>query len=493
MSKPHKKAPASSSPSSSPSPLPPHSFGPSTPRIRQRLHARWALLRDTVLLVPGARRFFRALLLLAHGFRGEAITLRASALTYLTLFSLVPLLAVVYSVIDLVSGEEQVRNAVMSWINAQLGIGAGAAISLKLADLTTKASAKAVGGIGFAALLVSVISLLWNIESAFNHIYGVRRPRAVLERLLKYWSFLTLGPVMLAGSLALTWKISALQSGHGHEEKGHSELLHVITALSSVAITYAALTLLYKVLPNARVRLRAAFSAALVSGTLWEIAKFAFAWASGRMVQVHKIYGSLAVLPITLTWIYISWMIALVGCRLCMAFEESRKPAPHPQLQGAGAREAACALVLVELARQHRQRDQPVKVGWIAQELELEPRLVTEALRALKAGGSIAVLTTNGRWLPGRALGKITLGQLRAAARATLPFPKVEADPLVQELVAAWVRADAAAEAALGETVEAFLARVVPAPGAAPSPGHAPERAPGALGALVAPATPLKG
>ena len=446
-------------PASEPSPAPSHASGPASPLLRARLLLYWAQARDAVLLVPGVRRFLRALLLLARGFRGEAITLRASALTYLTLFSLVPLLAVVYSVIDLVSGEEQVRNAVMSWINAQLGIGAGAAISLKLADLTTRASAKAVGGIGFAVLLFSVLSLLWNIESAFNHIYGVRRPRAALERLLKYWSFLTLGPVMLAGSLALTWKISALQSGHGHDEKGHSELLHVITALSSVAVTYAALTLLYKVLPNARVRLRAAFSAALVSGTLWEVAKFVFAWATGRMVQLHKIYGSLAILPITLTWIYISWMIALVGCRLCMAFEESRKPAPHPHLRGAAAREALCALVLVELARQHRQREQPVKAAWLAGELEIEKRQVTEALRALRAGGSIAVETSTGRWLPGRALAQITLGQLRAAARETLRFPRVAVDPLAKELVTAWVRADAAAEAALEETVEAFLAR----------------------------------
>jgi membrane protein len=427
----------------------------------ERVRAAALRGRDLVLAVPGARRFLRGVILLGHGFRGEAITLRASALTYLTLFSLVPLLAVVYSVIDLVSGEEQVRTSVMAWINAQLGIGAGAAISLKLADLTTKASAKAVGGIGFAALLFSALSLLWNIESAFNHIYGVRRPRAVLERLLKYWSFLTLGPVMLAGSLALTWRISALQSGHGHDEKGHSEVLHVLTALSSVAITYAALTLLYKVLPNAKVRIRAAILAALVSGTLWEIAKFIFAWASTRMVQVHKIYGSLAVLPITLTWIYISWMIALVGCRMCMAFEESRKPDPHPLLQGAATREALCARVLLELGRQFAARSQPVKAAWIASELEVDRPLVNEALKALSSA-KIAAATKNGRWLPARPLGRISLAELRAAARSTLQVPRVEADPIARELVSLWEHADSAAAAQLGETVEEFLERVTP-------------------------------
>jgi membrane protein len=455
--------------------LPPRAFEPQTPPLLERLKAGLLELRELVWSVPGARRVWRGLKLLAHGFRGEAITLRASALTYLTLFSLVPLLAVVYSMIDFISGEEQVRTAVMSWINAQLGIGAGAAIGLRLADLTTKASAKAVGGIGFAALLFSALSLLWNIESAFNHIYGVRRPRAILERLLKYWSFLTLGPVMLAGSLALTWRISALQAVHGHDEKGHSELIHVLTQLSSVAITYTALTLLYKVLPNAKVRVRAAIAAALVSGTLWEVAKFAFAWASGRMVQLHKIYGSLAVLPITLTWIYISWMIALVGCRLCMAFEESRKPEPHPLLQGAATREALCARVLLELGRLHESRARPVKAGWIARELEVERRVVLEALRAL-AVARIAASTKDGCWLPARPLSRITLAELRAAARSTLLAPKVEADPIGRELVRLWEEADLAAAGRLGETVESFLARTAaPAPAvSAPAPAARP-------------------
>jgi membrane protein len=460
--------PQRSAPVASPAP-------PGSPML-SLLRLRWERLRDAVLSIPGARRFFRAALLLAHGFRGEAITLRASALTYLTLFSLVPLLAVVYSVVDLVSGEEQVRTAVMGWINAQLGIGAGAAIGVRLADLTNRASAKAVGGIGFAVLLFSALSLLWNIESAFNHIYGVRRPRAVLARLLKYWSFLTLGPVLLAGSLALSWRIAALQSGHAHDQEGHSEVLHILTALSSVAITYAALTLLYKVLPNAKVRLRAAFSAALVSGTLWEVAKFVFAWASTRMVQLHRIYGSLAVLPITLTWVYISWMIALVGCRLCFAFEESRKPAPHPLLQGAATREALCARVLLELGRQHQQRQMPIRAGWIARELEIDRRLAVETLRALSAGGRIAVETKDHGWLLGRDPSRITLAELRRAARSTLRFAKVDADPIALELTLAWEAADSAAAAQLGETVESFLRRVDPtsaAPASAASPAPA--------------------
>lgn len=426
-------------------------------KLQAQASLHYQQVTQALLALPGARRTWRALLLIGHGFRGEAITLRASTLTYLTLFSLVPLLAVIYAVVDLFTGQDHFRITISSWINQQLGVGAGAAITGRLDEFTTKASVKTLGAIGFGFLFASVISLLWNIESAFNHIYNVKRPRTVLDRLLKYWSFLTLGPALLGASVSLTWNISRLQSGHG--TSGHSELLHVLTAASSVGLTYAGLAFLYKVLPNARVRFSAALTAAFFAGTMWEIAKFVFAWASTRMVQLNKIYGSLAVLPIVLTWIYISWMITLVGCRLCYAFDESRRPEPHPLLKGAAARELLTARVMIELGRLHRSEGGPVSLRRLGRALEVRPSLLRECLAGLQAAGALAVEAKEGGWLPGRDLSQITLADLRAAARATLKYPQIEGDPMAARLVAAWREADGAAGAVLQESVASLLAR----------------------------------
>jgi len=415
------------------------------------VNPRWILLREH----PSARRFIRAVLLVAHGFRGEAITLRSAALTYLTLLALVPLLAVAYSVVDLVTGEAQIHDRLQSFVNAQLGIGAGAAISGALTTFTSKATIQTLGAIGFALLLVSVLSLLWNIESAFNHIYAVRRPRRPVQRLLTYWSFLTLGPIMLTTSLYVTWAISLLQEGHGRP--GHSELLHGLAALSSVAITYAGLAFLYKVLPNARVRLRSAIMAALTAGTAWELAKFLFAWASGRMVQVHKVYGSVAVLPIVLTWIYISWYIALVGCRLCYALDASRMPEPHPDIQAAAARETFVARLMILLVQ--LSREGPLALRPLCSELHATRRMVREGLRALAEAG-LAVETKQGRWLPGRDPSTITLAQVRAAARSTLRFPAQETDPLTEAVARAFAQAEGAVDSVLGESLDSFLQRL---------------------------------
>src|SRR5438132_4304330 len=385
-----------------------------------RLVAAWERFR----MVPAARRFLRALTLLSHGFRGETITLRASAQTYLTLLSLVPLLAVAYSIVDLISGQAPFHDTVQKYVNEQLGIGAGAAIAGALTTFTNKATVQTLGLIGFAVLLVSSLSLLWNIESAFNHIYGVKRPRGPVQRLLTYWASLTLGPVLLTSSLAVTWKIGQMQEAHAHHgQAGHSEVLHVLAALSSIAITYAGLAFLYKVLPNARVRLRSALTAAFVAGTAWELAKFGFAELSARMVQVHKIYGSVAVLPIVLTWVYISWFITLTGCRLCYAMDASRKPEASPLLLAAQARETFIARVMVALAQLHTRRTSPVGVPAPADAMRMPKRLIREALRALEQSG-LSVAARRGGWLPSRDPRRITMPAVRAAARTSLGFPR---------------------------------------------------------------------
>ncbi|MFL5416964.1 MAG: YhjD/YihY/BrkB family envelope integrity protein [Myxococcales bacterium] len=417
-------------------------------------------LRERVLAIPGARRVVRASLLWAGGFRGEVISLRASALTYLTLLSLVPLLAVIYSIVDLVSGHAPFHNGVQKYVNDQLGIGAGAAVAGALSEFTSKATVKTLGMIGFAVLLFSSLSLLWNIESAFNHIYAVKRARSPVQRLLKYWAFLTLGPVLLTASLAVTWKIGEMQEAHGHGHAGHSEVLHILAALSSIAITYAGFGFLYKVLPSARVRIRSALIAAFVAGTTWELAKFAFAAFSTRLVQVHKIYGPVAVLPIVLFWVYISWLVCLSGCRFAYALDASRKSELRsPLLIAAEAREVFVARVFVALVRMARSA--PVRPAAIARRLEVPRRLVLEALRALEAS-NLCVEAKKGGWVPSREPSRVLLAELRAAGRRSLGFPAQDPDETGEALSRAFAAAEQAAEGALGESVDSLLRRVAP-------------------------------
>jgi len=223
------------------------------------------------------------------------------------------------------------------------------------------------------------------------------------------------------------------------------------------------------------VRVRSALLAALVAGSAWEVAKFLFAWASGRMVQLHRIYGSLAVLPITLTWIYISWYIALIGCRLCYALDASLKPEPQPAIRAAAAREVFVMRVIVALAQLHRECGAPVRVQAVVRELGVTGRLAREGLAALASAG-LAVEARQGGWLLSREPSRITLAEVRVAARATLPFPAQQPDDITAAVQSCLVRAEGAAQAALAESLESFLRRfeAVPVESAGPAPDPRP-------------------
>jgi membrane protein len=199
------------------------------------------------------------------------------------------------------------------------------------------------------------------------------------------------------------------------------------------------------------------------------------------MVQVHKIYGSLAALPIVLTWIYISWVIALVGCRLCFALDASRKAEPEQELQSAAARETFVARTMLELARLHRERGGPVGIKQLARVIQTTPRIVRECLRALATAG-LAAETRRGTFLPSRDPSQITLAQTRTAARVTLRHPPHHLDPVGAALAQAWERADGKAAADLDETVAQLLARVDRA--------EAAERSPKAQEAEIRPQAP---
>jgi membrane protein len=185
------------------------------------------------------------------------------------------------------------------------------------------------------------------------------------------------------------------------------------------------------------------------------------------MVQVHKIYGSVAVLPIVLTWIYISWYIALVGCRLCYALDASRRPDPHPDIRAAAARETFVARLMIALVQLHRDGHGPLAVRALVNELGATRRMVREGLQSLAATG-LAVEAKEGGWLPGRDAARVTLAQVRAAARSSLRYPSLQPDRIAEAVTRAFGHAEGAAEAELGESLDSFLRRLEDGP--APKP-----------------------
>ena len=231
----------------------------------------------------------RAARAVVHGFRGEKISLRASALTYITMVSLVPFLKVILAIVKSM-GQEELRRGVHDFVFNNLAPGVREQIGDYLDEFIARASSGAMGSLGGVLLLASAVGLFHNIERSLDEIWGVTSPRPLIKRVAIYWCVLTLGPLALAASVVASGMAKSV---------AESSLPAGVIALAPWATTVLAFGFLYFAVPNAKVTVRAALAGALVSASAWEIAKYLYATFATTSFRYNAIYGSLGAIPLS--------------------------------------------------------------------------------------------------------------------------------------------------------------------------------------------------
>lgn len=233
------------------------------------------------------------------------IPMRAAALTYTLILSIVPLLAVCLSVLSLVFDVKKMSGDFKIFLFKHLAPGTGGLIGNTIDNFLGKVQFKTMGYIGFAALLITALLLLASIEDSINRIWNIQRRKAWWKRVLVYNLILLLGPVSVSLSVATTTIVT----------KFFPDLL--LKANSGVIlINTLFLTLIYKIFPNKRVYWWAAFTTGFIVALASEIAKWSYALYTAKTLFYNKVYGGLAALPLFLIWIYANWMIFLSGALL---------------------------------------------------------------------------------------------------------------------------------------------------------------------------------
>lgn len=247
--------------------------------------------------------------------REERLPQVAGSLTFTSTLALVPLLTIVLAIFTMFPAFGQVRTMIDAWFVQNLMPPAIA--STISGNLTLFASkAKGLSALGAVALLFTTSATMGLIERVFNQIWSVREPRPWAQRLLVYWALLTLGPVLFGMSLSFT---SQLVDVTGGLERDASLLATLAFTLASIAVTTGGFTLLYVTVPNRNVAWRDAFWGALAAAIAFEIAKRVFGLFIRQFPTYAIVYGALAALPLFLVWIYVTWMITLVGAVLTAA------------------------------------------------------------------------------------------------------------------------------------------------------------------------------
>jgi membrane protein len=233
----------------------------------------------------------------------------ASSLSFTTLLALVPLTAVAVAVLSLFPVFSTWMSVIQDFIYSNFVPAAGEAVQKHLMQFAGKTGR--LTAVGLVFLVVTAIMLLATIEQALNDIWRVANTRKLVHRFLAYWALLTLGPLLVAASLSLTTHLVALPF---IDRAVAGVFARVIGGVLPLLFGLGAVVLLYTVVPNTPVRWRHALAGAVVAVLLLEIAKWLFAASMKYFFASYQIvYGAIAVLPIFLVWIYISWLIVLLG------------------------------------------------------------------------------------------------------------------------------------------------------------------------------------
>lgn len=266
-------------------------------------------------------RLWRLIGLVRERFSADRCTRAAGALAFTTVFALVPLLAVVFAVLSVFPVFERWMDTVQTFVSNNFVPAAGEVVAKYLKEFSTKAAQLTVWGMLF--ILATALLMMGTIERTFNDIWHVQRPRRRLHRLIGYWAVLTLGPILVAAGLSLGAYAGGLTPAN--MVGSLSRLKGFPDDLLPFLFETLAFVLLYMVGPNILVRLRHAALGGLVAALLFEIAKKLFAGYIGRYGTYQQIYGAIAVLPVFLLWVYLSWLIVLFGAVLTASLPEWRR------------------------------------------------------------------------------------------------------------------------------------------------------------------------
>jgi membrane protein len=255
-------------------------------------------------------------------FRDDRCMQISSSLTFTTLLALVPIITIALTLISAFPMFADMSAALKTFVLQNMLPQSADAIARYAEQFTTNAARLTAVGIG--ALSVTAILLLMTIDRAFNDIWRVRHSRPIIQRVVVYWTLLTVGPVLVGASLTLTsWLVTRSVKLVG----GIPGAGVVLLTLVPFMLTSVALALLYLTMPNRRISPRDALTGGFIAGLAFEVMKRAFAFYITSFPTYKLVYGAFATVPVFLMWVYVSWLVVVFGAVVVAVLPEWREKA----------------------------------------------------------------------------------------------------------------------------------------------------------------------
>ncbi len=245
-----------------------------------------------------ARHFWlkvlRILIIVVRDFNRDKCMLRASALTYATLLSIVPLLAFAFAILKGFGVQNQIEPLLIE----NLAVGSEAVVT-RIIEYINNTNVTRLGTVGLGMLLLTILALLSNIEESFNSICGVSETRTLMRRFADYFSVLAFGPLLIVVAVSMTATIQTLDVVQTLQSKQYlGEMIRFAFKTLPYVAMWIAFSFMYIFMPNIRVRLPAAIIGGVIGGTIWQLGQVGYVLLQVGVARYNAIYGTLAALPI---------------------------------------------------------------------------------------------------------------------------------------------------------------------------------------------------
>jgi membrane protein len=348
------------------------------------------------------------------------ITLHAMSLVYTTLLAMVPLLAVSISVLKGFGVHDQLEPALINLLTP-LGEQSGE-ISGRIIGFVENMQIGVLGALGLALLLYTTISLIQKIESAFNLTWQLHSSRGLMQRFSDYLSVIMVGPVLIFSAVGIMASLGSTHvAGLLQSLPLISDLLYLFGKLLPLLLVIIAFTFIYFLVPNTRVRIGSALYGAIIAGVMWQTSGILFTSFIAGSSKYTAIYTGFAALLLFMIWLYLSWIILLVGTSISFYHQNPdqlkwRRGNSH---LSARLRYQLALQVMVSIARAHdRQSELVPSLKNLAAYQQIPTLVLARMLDALEQDGLVIQSADNpSSYIPGAALQRISLVDILHCAR----------------------------------------------------------------------------
>ena len=425
--------------------------------LEDRLHER---SRVAGRLQGAALRGLRYPVALLRDWLADDINVQATSLAYTTLLSIVPLMAFTIALLKGLGTHANI-SLVVSQLLRPVG-GAAAELTASAMQVVDNMRGDVLGSVSFVFLAYTVVTTIQKVETSFHLVWRIARPRSLLRRVIEYLVVMIVGPILLAAALGVVASAQNSPLAHWLDAVAPGHSLSVLAKGLPYLVVTLVFTAMYFLIPNTRVQLGAAVIGGVSAGILWALVGRLFTTFILYSSQATAVYTGFAVVLTTLIWIYLSWLILLLGAQLAfyVQFPQYLREGRDAPERSAGWRERTALSIMVLLGRDHGRAEAQWTVERLAQQLDVPAAALSDILDLLQQAGLVTAAGRR-RFVASREPARTTLAEVWRVARAE--GRSAAQDPAQQAALALTRQIDAVVA---GWLAERTLAELIAAPAA---------------------------